>query len=77
MRFLKVYLFILREKRESICANEEGQRERRERIPSRFLTVSTEPDMELDLTKCENMTGAEIKSQTLNHWSPPGTPVRF
>ena len=33
------------------------EREReRERIPSRLLTVSTEPDVGLELTNCEIMT---------------------
>ena len=32
------------------------ERERRERIPSRLCTVSTEPDAGLNLTNCEIMT---------------------
>ena len=45
----------------------EGHREReRERIPSRLLNVSTEPDMGLELTNHEVMTSAEIKSQNQN-----------
>ena len=35
--------------------SEERQREK-ERIPSRLPTVSTEPDVELELTNCEIMT---------------------
>ena len=43
----------------------EGKREReRERIPSRLLIVSTEPDAGLHLTNYEIMTRAEIKSWT-------------
>ena len=34
----------------------EGQRERGERIPSRFYTVSTEPNTGLKLMNCEIMT---------------------
>ena len=53
----------------------ERERERgRERIPSRFHTISTEPYVGLDLTNCENTTWAEIKSQTLNQLSHPGAP---
>ena len=45
----------------------EGQRERgRGRIPSRLHIVSTEPNEGLEVTNCEIMTRAEIKSQTLN-----------
>ena len=35
---------------------EEGQRERRERIPSKLCVVSTEPDAGLELMNCETMT---------------------
>ena len=43
-------------KREKAQAGE-GQREReRERIPNSFPTVSTEPDVELELTNHEIMT---------------------
>ena len=41
-------------------------RERREGILSRLCTVSAEPNMELKPTNRKIMTGAEIKSQTLN-----------
>ena len=34
----------------------EGQREQRERIPSRLCNVNTEPDTRLDLTNREIMT---------------------
>ena len=51
----------------------EGQKEvKRERIPSRLHIVSTEPNVELELTNGENMTRAEIKSQSLNQLSLPG-----
>ena len=55
----------------------EGQREterQRERIPSRFHTVSTEPDAGLELMNHEITIQAETKSQTLNQLSHPGTP---
>ena len=49
-----MYLFILREKKRERAG--EGQREReRERIPSRFHTVSTEPNVGLELTNPEIM----------------------
>ena len=50
----------------------EGQRER-ERIPSRLLTVSTEPNTGLYPMISEIMTWVEIKSQAPNWLSHPGT----
>ena len=45
----------------------EEQRDReREKTPSRLCTVSTEPNVGLELKNCEIMTRGEIKSQTLN-----------
>ena len=63
-----VYLFIFQREREREREREERGRERRrrERIPSRFCTVSTEPNAGLKPTKREIMTRAEIKSQMLN-----------
>ena len=61
--FFKKYVFILREKEH----NQGRGRERgRERIPSRLHTVSTELDTGLEPTNHKIMTGAEIKSWTLN-----------
>ena len=52
----------------------EGRAERgRERIPSGLHAVNTEPDTGLDPTNLEIMTQGEIKSQTLNQLSHPGT----
>ena len=62
LAFLKVYLFILREREQSQVG--EGQREEKERIPSRFRTVSTEPDMGLEPTNLEIMTCAEVRCST-------------
>ena len=58
--FFNVYLFL----RERESTHELGRdRERgRERMPSRFHAISTEPDVGLELTNWEIMTGAEIKS---------------
>ena len=54
----------------------QGQREtERERIPSRVLAISTEPNSGLDPRNVESMTWAEIKSLTLNRLSHPGAPV--
>ena len=53
----------------------EGQRERREKIPSKLLTVSAEPDVGLKLMNREMTTGAEIKSQMHNQLSHPGAPL--
>ena len=62
--FLNVYLFILRKREEKEREREQGRdREKeRERIPTSLHAVSAEPDMGLDLTNCEIMTGTEIKS---------------
>ena len=72
----KVFLLILRER---ACAQaEEGQREReRDRIPTRLLIVSTEPDAGLDLRNREIITLAEFKSHRLNQLSQPGAPEGF
>ena len=43
-------------------------------ISSRLRTISVDPDVGLKLTNCEIMTGAKIKTQTLNQLSPPGGP---
>ena len=51
--FLNVFMYFERE-REKVQAGER-QRER-ERVPSRLLTVSTEPDMGLQFTNREIMT---------------------
>ena len=53
-----------------------GQRERRERIPSRRHTMSTEPKAGLDSVRLngEIMTWAEIQSGTRNRLSCPGAP---
>ena len=43
-------------------------------ILSRLRTVRAEPDLGLELTNCEIMTLAEIKSQMLNGLNHPGAP---
>ena len=67
-RVLFIYFFNVYFKKE--CAwGEQRERERKregERIPTRLLAVSTQPDVGLELTNCEITTGAQIKSQTLN-----------
>ena len=45
-----------------------------ERIPSRLRIASAEPNVGLKLMNHEIMTQTEIKSQTLNLLSHPGTP---
>ena len=55
----------------------ERQREaerRRERIPSRPCTVSTEPELGLKLTNLKSMTQTEIESQRLSRI--PGAPLQ-
>ena len=51
----------------------ERERERRERIPNRLHTISTEPGSGLKLTDREIMTCVEVKSWTLNQVSHPAT----
>ena len=68
----KVYLCWERER----AGEEQRERDReRERIPSRLHTVSAEPDAGLKPMNHEITTWAEVKSQTLNWMSHPGTPV--
>ena len=67
--FLKVHLFILKE-----GDRQRDREKRRERIPSRFCTVSVEPDMGLKLTNHEPMTWAEIKGRRLNWLTHLGAP---
>ena len=45
----------------------------RERIPSRFRTVSAEPDVGLELMSREILTCTEIESRMLNQLSHPGS----
>ena len=71
LSFWSVCLFILRERAWAWAG--EGQRER-ERIQSRFHTVGTEPDTGLELTNCEIMMQAEMKSRSLNRLGPLATP---
>ena len=64
---------------ETASAWERGrEREReRERESQTGSTLSSEPDMGLDLTNCEIMTWAKIQIWTLNWLSHPGTPCLF
>ena len=55
---------------ERACVSEGGTKREGKRIPTRLPTFSTEPE----LTNCEIMTGAQIKSWMLNRLSDPGTP---
>ena len=59
-------MFLFLRERESRGGEREIER-KIERIPSRLCAVSTEPGVRL-------MTPAEIKSQTLNQWSPQAPP---
>ena len=70
-----MYLFWEREtERQRERMSRGGAGRGRERIPSSLRAVSMEPDMGLKLMNREIMTGAEIKSRTLNQLSPPGAP---
>ena len=71
------YLCILRE---CVCvcvcvhAHVQPSREEAERIASRFHTVSTEPNMGLNVMNCEIMI-AKIKNLMLNQLSQLGAPI--
>ena len=71
--FLCLFICFERE-RESACPSRAGAEKRRGRIPSRLLTVSVRAGAGPEVTKCQIMTWAETKSQTLNWLSPSGTP---
>ena len=61
-----IYLFWEREREEEVQIG-------RERIPTRLHTVSADSlTMVFNLKKCEIVTWAETKSQTLNWLSHPG-----
>ena len=60
----------MRERVSGWAQAEEGQREG-DRIPSRLHIIRAEPDMGLELTNGEIMTGAETKSRMLNQLSHP------
>ena len=69
--FLSLFIYLRRE-----STSRGGQRESgRERIPSRFHTVSADPDVGLSPTNWEIMTWAEIKSGMRKQLSYPGTLV--
>ena len=58
-------------KRESTSWAEEKEKNR---IPSRFHAISTEPDVELELMNCEIAMRAQIMSQMLNQLCHAGAP---
>ena len=66
MLYIFLSLFILRGR---VNTSGRGVERRRERIPSRLCTVSTEPDMGLELMNCENISSVEIMSQCLTDWA--------
>ena len=75
-----MFIYFEREReRERVCpcvhVQGKGRERGRGRIPSSFHTVSKEPEAGLELTDPKIMTGAEIKSQTLNRSSHPGALV--
>ena len=73
--FLSLFIYFERERQRQRERVGEGQREKeRERIPSRFFTVSTEPDAGLELKNCEVMTRGETKSRMRQQLSHPGAP---
>ena len=70
--FLKC-LFIYFE-RQPVLMSWGGAENERERVPSRFCTVSEEPEVGLSLMNHEIMTWARIKNWMLNQLSHPGAP---
>ena len=71
--FFILFIYFER-KRECVQAGEEQRERKREKIPSRLCTTSTEPSARLKPTNCEIMTWAEIKSRMLNQLSYSGAP---
>ena len=69
--FLNLFIYLDRER-----AGKQGRGRNRERIPSRLLDISVEPESGLELTNCEITTRAEIRSRPLNQLNHPGTPKR-
>ena len=63
--FFILFIYFER-KRECVQAGEEQRERKREKIPSRLCTTSTEPNARLKPTNCEIMTWVEIKSRMLN-----------
>ena len=73
--FFNVYLLWERKDYTYAPEYEQGGSEKcGERIPSRFHTFSTEPDMGLDLKNCKIMTWMEIKSRKFNQLSHSAVP---
>ena len=70
-----VYLFILREREREREGGSGGGEGERGRLGNRFHTVSTESSEGLQLTNCEIMTRAEVKSWMFNQLSHPGVPI--
>ena len=63
--FLSLFIYWEREReRERESASRRGAERRRDRIPSRLHTVSTEPNVGLELTNCEIMTWVEVRCST-------------
>ena len=55
-----------------------AKREREiQRIPSRLYAVGTKPEMVLEPTNCEIVTGAKIRSWMRNRLTPPDAPSLF
>ena len=54
-----------------------GTERGKERIPSRLCSVRADPNVGLEHTNREIMTGAKIKSQMLDRLSHPGAPRIF
>ena len=71
--FLGLFIYFEREK-ERASMSRGRETEKRERIPSRFHTVSAEPDMGLNTTNCAIITWAKMKSQMLNCLGHSGVP---
>ena len=67
VHFCKFIFYFEREReRERETISRGGAERRRDRIPSRLRTISTEPHMGLKLRNREIMTQVKIKSWTFN-----------
>ena len=74
--FLSLFLYFERERQSTSWR---GSERRRDRVPRRLRSISTEPDAGLELTNGEITTWAEIKSPTRNQPNcvPPALHVYY
>ena len=70
--FLKMFIYFWEGERER--AGGGAEKEKREKIPSRFSAVRTEPDVGLDLMILGSWPELKSRVRRLTNWATPGTP---